>query len=80
VKAVVVIRPKDGILDPQGDAVRHSLRKLGFDVFAARVGRVVDLDVAAIDRDDAQAQVQRMCSELLANPLIESFEIRLEDE
>jgi len=80
VKAVVVIRPKDGILDPQGDAVRHSLRKLGFDVFAARVGRVVDLEVAATDRDDAQAQVQRMCSELLANPLIESFEIRLEDE
>lgn len=79
-KAVVVIRPKDGILDPQGDAVRHSLRKLGFDVFAARVGRVVDLEVAATDRDDAQAQVQRMCSELLANPLIESFEIRLEDE
>jgi phosphoribosylformylglycinamidine synthase PurS subunit len=80
VKAVVVIRPKDGILDPQGDAVRHSLRKLGFDVSAARVGRVVDLEVAATDRDDAQAQVQRMCSELLANPLIESFEIRLEDE
>ena len=79
-KAVVVIRPKDGILDPQGDAVRHSLRKLGFDVFAARVGRVVDLEVAATDRDDAQAQVQRMCSELLANPLIESFEIRLDDE
>jgi phosphoribosylformylglycinamidine synthase len=79
VKAVVVVRPKDGILDPQGDAVRHSLRKLGFDVDSARVGRVVDLELTADDRDDAQAQVQRMCAELLANPLIESFEIRLED-
>jgi phosphoribosylformylglycinamidine synthase subunit PurS len=79
VKAMVVVRPKDGILDPQGDAVRHSLRKLGFEVSAARVGRVVDLELVAEDREDAQAQVQRMCSELLANPLIESFEIRFED-
>ena len=79
-KAVVIVRPKDGILDPQGDAVRHSLRKLGFDVSAARVGRVVDLELATEDRAEAQEQAQRMCSELLANPLIESFEIRLDDE
>lgn len=79
-KAMVVVRPKDGILDPQGDAVRHSLRKLGFDVSSARIGRVVDLELSATDREEAQAQVQRMCSELLANPLIESFEIRFEDE
>ncbi len=79
-KAMVVVRPKDGILDPQGDAVRHSLRKLGFDVSSARIGRVVDLELAADDREEAQTQVQRMCSELLANPLIESFEIRFEDE
>jgi len=79
VKAMVVVRPKDGILDPQGDAVRHSLRKLGFEVSGARIGRVVDLELATDDREDAQAQVQRMCSELLANPLIESFEIRFED-
>jgi phosphoribosylformylglycinamidine synthase len=78
VKAVVLIRPKAGILDPQGDAVRHSLQKLGFDVATARVGRVVDLDVEADDRDDAHAKVERMCAELLANPLIESFEIRIE--
>ena len=79
-KAVVVVRPKDGILDPQGDAVGHSLRKLGFDVFSVRIGRVVDLELAAADREEAQAQIRRMCSELLANPLIESFEIRLEGE
>jgi phosphoribosylformylglycinamidine synthase len=80
VKAVVIIRPKEGILDPQGDAVRHSLRKLGFDVSATRVGRVVDLELATEDRTEAQEQVQRMCSALLANPLIESFEIAFEDE
>ena len=78
-KATVLIRPKEGILDPQGDAVRHSLQKLGFDVHAVRVGRVVDLDVEADDADGARAEIQRMCEVLLANPLIESFEIRLEE-
>ena len=79
-KAMVVVRPKEGILDPQGDAVRHSLRKLGFDVSSARIGRVVDLELGGADKEEAQEQVQRMCSELLANPLIESCEIRFEDE
>jgi len=79
VKATVLIRPKEGILDPQGDAVRQSLQKLGFDVHAARVGRVVDLDVEGDDAVGARAEIQRMCEELLANPLIESFEIRLEE-
>jgi phosphoribosylformylglycinamidine synthase len=76
---VVLVRPKDGILDPQGDAVGHSLRKLGFDVAGARVGRVIDVELGASHREDAEAQVRRMCSELLANPLIESYEIVLED-
>ena len=78
-KAVVMVRPKDGILDPQGEAVRHSLRKLGFDVSSTRVGRLIDLELTADDRTDAEAQLQRMCSELLANPLIESYEIVVED-
>ena len=78
-RASVLVRPKAGILDPQGDAVRHSLRKLGFDVSSARVGRVVDLDVDADGADEARSQIERMCSELLANPLIESFEIRFEE-
>jgi phosphoribosylformylglycinamidine synthase len=80
VKATVLVRPKDGILDPQGEAVGHSLRNLGFDVDAVRVGRVVDLEVEADGVEDATAQIQRMCAELLANPLIESFEIRLGEE
>ena len=76
----MLVRPKVGILDPQGEAVRRSLRNLGFDVESARIGRVVDLEVEAGGKGDAQAQVERMCSELLANPLIESYEIRLEEE
>ena len=74
-----MVRPKDGILDPQGEAVRHSLRKLGFDVSGTRVGRLIDLELSADDRADAEAQLQRMCSELLANPLIESYESVLEE-
>jgi phosphoribosylformylglycinamidine synthase len=82
VKAVVLIRPKDGILDPQGEAVRQSLRKLGFDVSTARVGRVVDIELGDVDGNAAKATgaVERMCTELLANPLIESYEIRIVDE
>ena len=77
-KATVLVRPKDGILDPQGQAVEGSLRKLGFAVSDARVGRLVDLEVDAADPDEARAQVERMCAELLANPLIESVEIEVE--
>ena len=78
-KATVLVRPKAGILDPQGDAVGHSLRKLGFNVAGARVGRVIDLEVDIADANAARAEIERMCGELLANPLIESFEIRLGD-
>jgi phosphoribosylformylglycinamidine synthase PurS subunit len=78
VKATVLVRPKQGILDPQGDAVQRSLRKLGFDVSNARVGRVIDLELGADDDDGARAAIERMCAELLANPLIESFEIQLD--
>jgi phosphoribosylformylglycinamidine synthase subunit PurS len=70
-----VIRPKDGILDPQGTAVGESLRKLGHPVDDARVGRVVQLDVAIDDEEDARRRVERMCEELLANPLIETYEV-----
>jgi phosphoribosylformylglycinamidine synthase PurS subunit len=71
----VLVRPKPGILDPQGDAVESSLRHLGFAVGDARVGRVVDLEIDAASADEAHAQVARMCEQLLANPLIETFEI-----
>jgi phosphoribosylformylglycinamidine synthase len=73
----VLVRPKDGMLDPQGEAVQGSLRKLGFAVSDARIGRVVDLELETADPAEARAQVERMCAELLANPLIESVEIEL---
>jgi phosphoribosylformylglycinamidine synthase subunit PurS len=78
VKATVLVRPKPGILDPQGQAVESSLRDLGFDVGEARVGRLVDVDVATDDAGEARAQIERMCEQLLTNPLIESYEIELE--
>jgi phosphoribosylformylglycinamidine synthase subunit PurS len=76
-RATVLVRPKPGILDPQGDAVGSSLRQLGFRIDAARVGRVVDLELEAGSPEEARDQVERMCAELLANPLIESFDIQL---
>jgi phosphoribosylformylglycinamidine synthase len=77
-KATVLVRPKPGILDPQGQAVESSLRHLGFDVGEARVGKLVDVELATDDRDEALAQLQQMCEQLLTNPLIESYAIELE--
>jgi phosphoribosylformylglycinamidine synthase len=69
-RARVLIRPKQGILDPQGQAVERALPALGFDgVSNVHVGRVVELDV------DDPAQLPGMCERLLANPLIEDYEI-----
>jgi phosphoribosylformylglycinamidine synthase subunit PurS len=77
VKATVLVRPKQGILDPQGEAVETALEHLGFAVSAARVGKVVDIELDADDPEQARAQVQQMCEQLLANPLIESFEVEI---
>jgi phosphoribosylformylglycinamidine synthase len=66
----VLVRPKEGILDPQGIAVERALPALGFDGVAnVHVGRLIELDV-----EDA-SQVDAMCRKLLANPLIEDYEI-----
>jgi phosphoribosylformylglycinamidine synthase len=70
VRARVLIRPKEGILDPQGQAVERSLPALGFEGVAnVRVGRLVELDV------EDPARVPEMCERLLANPLIEEYEV-----
>jgi len=79
VKATVLVRPKPGILDPQGQAVESSLRHLGFAVAEARVGKLVELEVEIADAAEARTQLERMCEQLLANPLIESYEIELQD-
>ena len=77
-RVTVLIRPKAGILDPQGEAVQASLTTLGFSVTRARVGRLVDLEIDTDDPESARREVERMCAELLANPLIESFEVVVE--
>jgi phosphoribosylformylglycinamidine synthase len=76
-RATVVVRPKQGILDPQGQAVETALEHLGFSVAGARVGKVVDLEIDAGDPAVARAQVERMCEQLLANPLMESYEVEI---
>jgi phosphoribosylformylglycinamidine synthase PurS subunit len=69
-RARVLIRPKEGILDPQGQTVERALPALGFEgVSHVRIGRLVELDV------EDPSQVGEMCERLLANPLIEDYEI-----
>ena len=73
VKATVLIRPKQGILDPQGQAVERALPALGFEgVSHVHVGRLVELEV------EDPSRVEEMCERLLANPLIEEYEIRVD--
>jgi phosphoribosylformylglycinamidine synthase subunit PurS len=76
-RATILVRPKSGILDPQGAAVETALEHLGFAVSGARVGKVVDLEVTSEDATEARAQLEKMCEQLLANPLMESYEIEL---
>jgi phosphoribosylformylglycinamidine synthase len=76
-RATVVVRPKQGILDPQGQAVETALEHLGFSVAGARVGKVVDLEIDAGDPAEARAQVERMCEQLLANPVMESYVVEI---
>jgi phosphoribosylformylglycinamidine synthase len=76
-RATVLVRPKEGLLDPQGQAVGSALGLLGFEVGSARVGKVIDLEVDAPDAAAARAQVEKMCEQLLANPLMESYEVEI---
>lgn len=77
-KARVQVMLKDGVLDPQGEAVRHALATLGFaDVQAVRQGKVIELDLAATDKAAAEAEVRAMCEKLLANTVIEKYAIEI---
>ena len=74
-RARVLIRPKAGILDPQGEAVQRALPALGFSgVKRVHVGRLVELDVPD------PAELEQMCEKLLANPLVEDYEVQLLDD
>ena len=77
-KARVHIMLKDGVLDPQGEAVRHALGTLGFDgVQGVRQGKVIELDLAGDDKATADAQIKAMCEKLLANTVIEKYSVEI---
>ena len=77
-KARVHVMLKNGVLDPQGEAVRHALGSLGFDgVEKVRQGKVIELDLAETDEAAARDSVTAMCEKLLANTVIESYSVEL---
>jgi phosphoribosylformylglycinamidine synthase len=79
-KATVVVRLKPEVLDPQGDAVRQALGKLGFEgVSDVRVGKIVEIEIdeAYARAPDVRQRLQRMADEMLANPVIEDYEVKL---
>ena len=77
-KARVHVMLKTGVLDPQGEAVRHALGTLGFDgVSGVRQGKVIELDLTETDKAKAEAQVKAMCEKLLANTVIESYRVEV---
>jgi phosphoribosylformylglycinamidine synthase PurS subunit len=77
-KARVHVYLKPGVLDPQGHAVATSLNHLGFEeVSAARQGKFIEIDLETADAEEAQKRVAEMCDKLLANPVIENYDIEL---
>lgn len=77
-KARVTIMLKDGVLDPQGEAIRHALGGLGHKgVSGVRQGKLIELDLDATDPAEAEAEVRRMCEGLLANTVIEKYAIEI---
>ena len=77
-KAIVHVTLKTGVLDPQGEAIRHALGALGFDgVGGVRQGKVIEIDLADGDKAKAEAQVKDMCEKLLANTVIENYRIEI---
>jgi phosphoribosylformylglycinamidine synthase subunit PurS len=76
----VRVMPRSGLLDPQGQAVEHALTALGFEeAGSVRVGRAIELDVAAGSRDEAEARARQMCDKLLANPVTEDYLLDVEE-
>lgn len=73
----VFVRLKPGVLDVQGKAVEHGMINLGYDgVSNVRVGKLIEMDVKATNADEATKQVRELSEKLLANPVIESYEIK----
>lgn len=77
-KARVFVTLKNGVLDPQGEAIRHALGSLGFEgVDGVRQGKVIELELAETDATAAEAEVARMCEKLLANTVIENYRVEI---
>jgi len=75
-KALVIIRLKDGILDPQGEAVRQAVRALDkARVTSVRIGKIIEIEIDGDDKKAAEASVKAMCDKLLANPVTEEYQI-----
>ena len=74
--AKVDVMPKDGISDPQGQTIERALPALGLKgISSVRVGKSISLQIDAADEDDARRRVSEICARLLANPVIESFDV-----
>jgi phosphoribosylformylglycinamidine synthase PurS subunit len=81
VRATVTVMLKTGVLDPQGKAIAHALGTLGFgNVNDVRAGKVIELDLAETDPEKAKAQAEDMARKLLANSVIESFRVDVEQK
>ncbi len=77
-RARVFVTLKNGVLDPQGEAIRHALGTLGFKgVEGVRQGKVIDLDLAETDAARAEAAAREMCEKLLANTIIENYRVEI---
>ncbi len=76
----VRVMPRPGLLDPEGQAVEHALSALGFaEAAGVRVGRAIQLEVAAPSRVDAETRARQMCDKLLANPVTEDYLLQVEE-
>ncbi len=79
-KALVTVRLKKGVLDPQGRAIADALHGLGFsEVADARVGKVIEIEIDETDRTRAEVRAKEMAAKLLANPVIESWQVEIAD-
>ena len=77
-KARIQIMLKNGVLDPQGEAIKHALNNIGFEsVTGVRQGKVIELDIEGSDKRQVRSQIENMCNKMLANTVIENFEIEL---
>ena len=77
-KSRIKIMLKNGVLDPQGEAIKHALNNIGFEsVTGVRQGKVIELDIEGSDKNEVRSQIENMCNKMLANTVIENFEIEL---